>query len=94
MILAQAKLQQALGYGTREFLPQLSGDLLPFDVEIACLDGKAGAHSFVLRARSTYFRKLFSGLESTGEMVALPLVTVAVQSVEEVLRFLYSVRLD
>ena len=49
MLLAQAKLQQRLGNGTREFLDVWTHEILPCDVVIPCIDGECSAHSFILR---------------------------------------------
>ena len=49
MLLAQAKLQQRLGSGTREFLDVWTQETLPCDVVIPCVDGECFAHSFILR---------------------------------------------
>ncbi len=87
MISAQARLQARLGAGTRSFLHLLS-DCDNADVTVVCSDGEVRVHSLFLRARSSYFRKLFHGMK-TG--FALPKIEqVSCKSVMAVVRFLLS----
>lgn len=92
-MLDQGKLQTLLGSGTvcfLDFLPSVDNDFAPVlhDVKLSCKDGVLLCHSFFLKARSSYFRKILDKA-NTG-VTEMPPLPVSRKSVLQVLRFLYS----